>query len=249
MTETTEFHHSASKKKPQLPESWLAQIGEEFDKPYMQQLREFLREEYADGQVIYPAKKNYFAAFNHTPFEKVRVVILGQDPYHGPGQAHGLCFSVQPGVQIPPSLQNIFKEIRSDLKIPIQGDHGCLLPWADQGVFLLNSVLTVEQSKPGSHQKKGWEKFTDRAIEALNSSSQPIVFMLWGAYAQKKAALVNRKKHLVLESVHPSPLSAHRGFLGCKHFSQCNEWLTQQNQAPIDWSLPSLEQMKSMYAE
>src|SRR6185312_4984677 len=180
---------------------------------------------------------NWFNALNTTPFEKVEVVILGQDPYHGPGQAHGLCFSVLPGVPTPPSLVNIFNELKNDLGIPVSR-HGCLQHWAEQGVLLLNAVLTVEAGKANSHQGKGWENFTDACIAHLNNERDGLVFLLWGSYAQKKGQLINRHKHLVLEAPHPSPLSAHRGFLGCKHFSKTNNYLEANGQTPVDWSLP-----------
>ena len=203
----------------------------------MRALADFLRSEKRAGKVLYPPGPEIFNAFAHTPFDKVRVVILGQDPYHGPGQAHGLCFSVRPGVPVPPSLNNIFAEIERDLGIP-RPDHGCLTPWADQGVLLLNSVMTVEQGRAGAHQNKGWEGFTDAAIEALNREREGLVFLLWGAYAQRKGRLVDPARHLVLSSVHPSPLSAHRGFIGNGHFSAANRYLQNRGQKPIDWSLP-----------
>jgi uracil-DNA glycosylase len=190
--------------------------------------------------VIYPPGSQWFAAFNSTPFDQVRLVILGQDPYHGAGQAHGLCFSVLPGVKVPPSLANIYKELADDLGI-VPPDHGCLTSWAQQGVLLLNATLTVEQANAGAHQGKGWEQFTDRAIRALNDQRQGIVFLLWGSYAQKKGAFIDQSRHLVLKSVHPSPLSAYRGFLGCKHFSAANQYLQQQGQSGIDWQLPSAQ--------
>lgn len=220
----------------QLEPSWLRLLGEEFDKPYMLSLKAFLQEQKRQGRVIYPPGKCIFNAFNSTPFEQVKAVILGQDPYHGPGQAHGLCFSVLPGVPFPPSLLNIFKEIEGDLGIPIPS-HGCLQSWAEQGVLLLNATLTVEQGRAGSHQGKGWETFTDKAIEVLNREREGLVFLLWGSYAQKKGALIDAKKHLILKSPHPSPLSAHRGFLGSHHFSKANEWLKKHNQTPIDWQI------------
>jgi uracil-DNA glycosylase len=206
-------------------------------RPDMQALAAFLRVQKADGKHIYPPGPAIFSAFDHTPFDAVRVVILGQDPYHGPGQAHGLCFSVPVGVRVPPSLDNIFKEIQRDLGIA-RPDHGCLTPWADRGVLLLNSVLTVEEGRAGAHQGKGWEGFTDAAIAALNHEREGLVFLLWGAYAQRKGSLIDRNRHCVLTSVHPSPLSAHRGFLGCGHFSAANQYLESHGQAPIDWSLP-----------
>ena len=221
-----------------LEPSWKARIGAHLQRPEMQALAEFLRAEKRARKAIYPPGPEIFAAFGHTPFDAVRVVILGQDPYHGPGQAHGLCFSVRRGVPVPPSLVNIFKEIERDLGIP-PPDHGCLTPWADRGVLLLNSVLTVEQGLAASHQGKGWEGFTDAAIDALNRGREGLVFMLWGSYAQRKGQLIDCQRHLVLKSVHPSPLSAHRGFLGCGHFSAANGYLETHGQTPIDWSLPS----------
>jgi uracil-DNA glycosylase len=220
-----------------LEPSWKARIGDYLLRPEMQALAAFLRAEKQAGKRIYPPGPEIFAAFAHTPFDAVRVVILGQDPYHGPGQAHGLCFSVRRGVRVPPSLENIFKEIQRDLGIA-RPDHGCLTPWADRGVLLLNSVLTVEEGRAGSHQGKGWEGFTDAAIDALNREREGIVFLLWGSYAQRKGQLIDTRKHGVLKSVHPSPLSAHRGFLGCGHFSAANRYLEAHGQAPIDWSLP-----------
>ena len=221
----------------QLEDSWLAILRQEFEQPYMQQLRQFLQAEKDRRKIIFPPGKQIFHAFNTTPFEQVKVVILGQDPYHGPNQAHGLCFSVVPGVSPPPSLINIFKEIEDDLGIPAP-KHGCLQSWAEQGVLLLNSTLTVERARAGSHQGKGWETFTDRVIEALNEHREGLVFMLWGSYAQNKGALINQQKHQVLKSPHPSPLSAHRGFFGNRHFSQANEYLEQQRLTPIQWQLP-----------
>ena len=235
-----------TQQKPgQLHPSWLAVIGDELDKPYMQALRDFLSHEKAAGKVIFPPSPLIFNAFNHTPFEKVRVVIIGQDPYHGQdnkgqAQAHGLSFSVPVGVALPPSLQNIFKEISADLGIKVGtkiNQSGDLTPWAAQGVLLLNATLTVEQAKAGSHQNKGWEAFTDAAIAALNKHREGLVFVLWGSYAQKKGAFIDESKHLVLKSVHPSPLSAHRGFFGNHQFSQINQHLIHQGQTPIDWQL------------
>ena len=221
----------------QMDPSWKSRLAGEFGQPYMVELRSFLKAETAGGHVIFPRGSEYFAALNQTPFEKVKVVILGQDPYHGPGQAHGLCFSVRPGVAVPPSLQNIFKELLQDLKISIS-DHGYLKSWADQGVLLLNATLTVGAGRAGSHQKKGWETFTDKIIHELNQERRGLVFVLWGSYAQKKGAFIDRSKHLVLEGPHPSPLSAHRGFFGCKHFSKINAYLVSEGQTPIDWRLP-----------
>lgn len=221
----------------QLHESWKGPLLSEFDTPYMAALKSFLAAEKAAGKTIYPKGAEWFRALDLTPLDRVRVVILGQDPYHGPGQAHGLCFSVKPGVRPPPSLLNIYKELESDLGLP-RPRHGFLEHWAKQGVLLLNSVLTVEMAKAASHSKKGWERFTDAVIAQVNAQSDPVVFMLWGSYAQKKAAFVDGTRHLVLRAAHPSPLSAHNGFLGCKHFSQCNAFLAAHGQQPIDWSLP-----------
>lgn len=219
----------------QLEPEWKAVLEDEFEQPYMRELGEFLRQRLAAGARIYPAPENFFNAFNRTPLSKVKVVILGQDPYHGPGQAHGLCFSVPHDVAPPPSLINIYKELQGDLGL-IRPVRGCLEGWAAQGVFLLNSVLTVEEGRAGAHQGKGWERFTDRVISILNERCTHLVFMLWGGYAQKKASFVDRGKHCVLEAPHPSPLSAHRGFLGCKHFSKANEYLRQNGQQTIDWA-------------
>jgi len=218
-----------------LEPSWLKVLGAEFEQPYMLQLKSFLKQQKAQNKVIYPASENWFNAFNSTPFDKVKVVILGQDPYHGPGQAHGLCFSVLPGVPFPPSLLNIFKELERDIGLP-RPSCGCLQSWAEQGVLLLNATLTVESHKAGSHQNKGWEQFTDCAIQALEKQRNDLVFILWGSYAQKKGQFIDASKHLVLKSVHPSPLSAHRGFFGCSHFSQANLWLEQHGKSAIDWS-------------
>ena len=222
----------------QLEPSWLEHLAPEFAQEYMVSLRGFLRAEKDAGKVIYPPGREMFNAFSHTPLEEVRVVILGQDPYHGPGQAHGLCFSVRPGVAIPPSLVNIYKEIEQDLGISPPA-HGCLTSWADQGVLLLNSVLSVERAQAASHQGKGWERFTDRVINLVNAECEHVVFMLWGAYAQRKGAVIDAARHLVLQAPHPSPLSAHRGFFGCRHFSQANNYLQQHGLQAIDWSLPA----------
>lgn len=222
-----------------LEASWKQHLLAEFQQPYMQQLRGFLQEQKSLGKIIYPKGTEYFNAFNLTPFDQVKVVIIGQDPYHGPNQAHGLCFSVQPGVAFPPSLVNIFKELQRDLNIPFP-NHGNLTHWAEQGVLLLNAVLTVEQGKAAAHQGKGWEQFTDAAIRELNAGREGIVFMLWGSYAQKKGQIIDRKKHCVLTAPHPSPLSAHRGFIGCGHFSKANEYLQQRGLTPIDWAVPDL---------
>jgi uracil-DNA glycosylase len=224
-------------RKPiDLHQSWLTHLAAEFELPYMQQLKQFLLTQKEAGKVIYPESKNIFNAFNSTPLDQVKVVILGQDPYHGPGQAHGLCFSVQPGIQPPPSLQNMFKELRRDLGLDIPA-HGCLQSWANQGVLLLNATLTVEQARAGSHQGQGWETFTDRAIQLVNAQCQGVVFLLWGSYAQKKAAFIDSQKHLVLKAPHPSPLSAHRGFIGCGHFTTANQYLQRCNKTPINWQL------------
>ena len=225
-------------ERVKLEPSWKARIGDYLQRPEMLALSTFLRTEKQAGKRIYPPGPEIFAAFEHTPFDAVRVVVIGQDPYHGPGQAHGLCFSVRPGVRVPPSLENIFKEIKRDLGIP-RPDHGCLTPWADRGVFLLNSVLTVEDGRAAAHQGKGWEGFTDAAIDALNREREGLVFLLWGAYAQRKGQLIDGNRHCVLSSVHPSPLSAHRGFIGCGHFSAANCYLETHGHAPIDWSLPA----------
>lgn len=220
----------------QLEASWLAGLQAEFEQDYMQQLRHFLKTEKAAGKVIYPAGSELFNAFNHTPLQQVRVVILGQDPYHGPGQAHGLCFSVKPGVRPPPSLANIFKEIDRELGIGIP-EQGCLGSWAEQGVLLLNSVLSVEAGLAASHQRRGWEQFTDRAIALVNSECEHVVFMLWGAYAQRKGGFIDQQRHLVLTAPHPSPLSAHRGFFGCDHFRLANEYLQEHGRPAIDWHI------------
>ena len=214
--------------------SWLEKINSEFETERMKKLKFFLKSEIEKGKIIFPESKNYFRALNYTPLNQVKVVILGQDPYHGSGQAHGLCFSVPEGLRFPPSLQNIFKELKADLgrEVPKSGD---LTGWAEQGVLLLNSVLTVEKEKPASHQKKGWEEFTDKIISVVNECNDHVVFILWGAYAQKKAAFVDEKRHLVLKSVHPSPLSSHRGFFGSKPFSQANQWLIAHHEKPIVW--------------
>ncbi len=221
----------------QLHDSWKVPLLAEFESDYMAALRAFLVAEKAAGKTIYPKGSEWFRALDLTPLDKVRVVILGQDPYHGPGQAHGLCFSVRPGVRPPPSLLNIYKELESDLGLP-RPRHGFLEHWAKQGVLLLNSVLTVEMAKAASHNQRGWEKFTDAVIRAVNAKTEPVVFMLWGAYAQKKAAFVDQSRHLVLKAAHPSPLSAYNGFLGCRHFSKANAFLDCHGLAPIDWSLP-----------
>lgn len=227
-----------SERAVKLEPSWKARIGDYLQRPEMRALSSFLRAEKQAGKHIYPPGGEIFAAFEHTPFDAVRVVILGQDPYHGPGQAHGLCFSVRRGVRIPPSLDNIFREIQRDLGVA-RATHGCLTAWADRGVLLLNSVLTVEEGRAGAHANRGWEGFTDAAIDALNREREGLVFLLWGSYAQRKGALIDTERHGVLQSVHPSPLSAHRGFIGCGHFSAANRYLQMHGQAPVDWSLPA----------
>ena len=218
-----------------IENSWKQVLFDEFSLEYMQSLRQFLQYEKQAGKVIYPPGADMFNALNHTPFEKVKVVILGQDPYHGPHQAHGFCFSVQPGVSVPPSLKNIYKELSSDLGMNIP-NHGFLSTWADQGVLLLNAVLSVEQAKAGAHQGKGWEIFTDRIIQVLNEQRAGIVFLLWGSYAQKKGQFIDRSKHCVITAPHPSPLSAYRGFFGSKVFSKTNDYLQASGQIEIKWA-------------
>ncbi|MCU9950509.1 uracil-DNA glycosylase [Pseudomonas sp. PDM13] len=222
-----------------LEAGWKEALRDEFDKPYMKTLGEFLRAEKAAGKVVFPPGPLIFNALNSTPLDEVKVVIIGQDPYHGPGQAHGLCFSVQPGVPIPPSLLNIYKELKRDLNIDMP-NHGHLQSWAEQGVLLLNTSLTVEQARAGSHANQGWQPFTDRVIEVVSAHQPNLVFLLWGSHAQSKQRLIDSTKHLVLRSAHPSPLSAYRGFLGNGHFSRCNKFLEQHGLAPIDWSVPPL---------
>lgn len=224
-----------------LHRSWLDPLRPEFDNPYMQALKAFLVEEKKAGKRIFPKGGEWFRALDLTPLEEVRVVILGQDPYHGHGQAHGLCFSVRPEIRTPPSLANIYKELESDLGIP-PARHGFLEHWARQGVLLLNAVLTVEMGMAASHQGRGWERFTDAVIRLVNMRPEPVVFMLWGNHAQKKAAFVDSidkgGRHLVLKAPHPSPLSAHNGFFGCRHFSKANAFLKERGLKPIDWKLP-----------
>ncbi|SIQ57102.1 uracil-DNA glycosylase [Marinobacterium stanieri] len=217
--------------------TWQPWLQPEFDQPYMQSLKAFLQAEKDAHKVIFPHSSNWFHALEATPLDQVKVVIIGQDPYHQPGQAHGLCFSVKPGVRVPPSLVNIYKELNTDLGIT-PASHGFLESWAQQGVLLLNAVLTVEQSNANAHQGKGWEQFTDRVIQLVNEQCEHVVFMLWGSYAQKKGARIDQSRHLVLKSPHPSPLSAHRGFFGCRHFSQANQWLQEQGREAINWQLP-----------
>ena len=220
----------------ELETSWRKRLQEDFDSEYMTKLRNFLREQKTLGKTIYPAADEIFAALNATPFDAVKVVILGQDPYHGPGQAHGLCFSVKPAVPVPPSLRNIYKELAADVNF-LPPKHGCLIEWAQQGVLLLNSVLTVEQSLAASHKGIGWEKFTDSVVNQLNEEMGNIVFILWGNYAQKKGEMIDRQRHLVLQSPHPSPLSASRGFYGNHHFTKSNEYLRTYDKTAIDWQL------------
>ncbi|ATX80633.1 Uracil-DNA glycosylase [Mariprofundus aestuarium] len=218
-----------------LSESWGRYLAGEFEQVYMSELVAFLDEQKAEGKIIYPAEENRFAAFNETPFESVKVVIIGQDPYHGANQAHGLSFSVLPGQKIPPSLRNIYKELNADLGIAAP-EHGCLSSWAKAGVLLLNATLTVEERAPGSHQGRGWERFTDAAIRILSEKREHLVFMLWGNFAHSKADLIDVDRHLVLKSTHPSPFSAHRGFLGSAHFSKANAYLIANGYDPVDWS-------------
>ena len=225
----------ASATVPKFADGWHPRLEAEFKKTYMADLRKFLRQRKAQKTVIFPHSSDWFRSLQLTAFSDVRVVIIGQDPYHGPGQAHGLSFSVPPGIRVPPSLANIYRELQSDLDIaPPQ--HGFLESWAEQGVLLLNSVLTVEQSDANSHQGRGWEMFTDRVIDVLNQDSEHLVFMLWGSYAQKKGQIIDNRRHCVLKAPHPSPLSAHRGFLGCKHFSLANQYLAEHSKGEIDWS-------------
>ncbi len=220
----------------QLHPEWLEVLRPEFEQPYMAELKAFLQARKQAGAVVYPPGKQIFNALDSTPLSSVKAVILGQDPYHGPGQAHGLCFSVQPGVPVPPSLVNIFKELKADLGLSPPG-HGCLQAWAERGVLLLNTVLTVERGQAGAHQGKGWERFTDAVIDAVKRREEPVVFLLWGSHAQKKGAGIDTRRHLVLKAPHPSPLSAHRGFLGCGHFSAANRWLEARGLEAIDWRL------------
>jgi len=223
-------------KKMHSTLNWNDVLGEEKTKPYFKSILQFLTQEKAAGKTVYPPQDELFSAFKETSFDQVKVVILGQDPYHGPGQAHRLSFSVKPGIKPPPSLKNIFQELKTDLSIPIP-NHGCLKKWASQGVLLLNTSLSVEASKPQSHAKIGWTVFTDKVMEQLNNHPEPLVFMLWGAHAKNKGALLDTQKHLVLTAAHPSPFSVHQGFWGCKHFSKANAFLISRNREPIDWDL------------
>ncbi|OXM84137.1 uracil-DNA glycosylase [Paenibacillus rigui] len=224
-----------------LKNDWAELLQEEFEQPYYRELRQFLKEEY-QTRTIYPDMHDIFNALHLTSYGNTKVVILGQDPYHGPGQAHGLSFSVKPGVPAPPSLQNMFKELRNDLGFDIP-NHGHLVHWAEQGVLLLNTVLTVREATPNSHKGMGWERFTDQVIRSLNEREKPVVFILWGSHAHQKAQLITNKRHAILRSVHPSPLSAHRGFFGSKPYSQANELLQHAGESPIDWCIPSLEKV------
>jgi len=225
-----------SGKNVQIDDSWKSALADEFDKPYFKELKDFLAAEKNAGKLIYPPGPLIFNAFNSTPFDKVRVVIIGQDPYHGAHQAHGLCFSVQYGVKPPPSLVNIYKELKSDVGFEIP-NHGYLQAWTTQGVFLLNAILTVEANQPASHQKKGWEEFTNAAIHQLSKEREGLIFLLWGAFAQQKAVLIDEKKHTILKAAHPSPFSAYNGFFGCKHFSKTNEILKSRGEKEIDWQV------------
>lgn len=220
-----------------MEESWKAVLKNEFTKPYFQQIVTFLKTEKMAGRAIYPPGSMIFNAFNHTPFSKVKVVILGQDPYHGAGQAHGLCFSVQDGVPPPPSLINIYKEIQSDIGVGMNAKNGNLTKWADQGVFLLNASLTVRANEPMSHAKIGWAEFTDAVIKKISDEKKGVVFLLWGKFAQEKQVLIDETKHHVLKAAHPSPFSADKGFFGCKHFSKTNELLIKEGESPIDWKI------------
>ena len=226
-----------ARKPPRLEPSWLGVLGAQFEQPYMAELRAFLGAEIREHRV-YPPGSEMFAAFDHTPFDRVRVVILGQDPYHGPGQAHGLCFSVRRGTPPPPSLSNIMKELHDDVGVAIP-PHGDLTAWAERGVLLLNTVLSVRAHQPMSHRDKGWERFTDEVIRRLDRDREGLVFVLWGSAAGHKAAMIDRGRHHAISSPHPSPLSAHRGFFGSKPFSKINAWLVARGEAPIDWSLPA----------
>ncbi|AEA99225.1 uracil-DNA glycosylase [Alteromonas mediterranea] len=217
--------------------TWQSALGNEKQKEYFVELLERVKQAREAGSVIYPPQPDVFNALKYTPLDKVNVVILGQDPYHGPNQAHGLCFSVQAGVKTPPSLKNMYKELLTDIDGFVEPNHGTLTPWAEQGVLLLNTVLTVEQGKAHSHAKWGWETFTDKVIDVVNANCENVVFLLWGSHAQKKGKHIDREKHKVLHAPHPSPLSAHRGFLGCKHFSQTNEYLVEKGKTPINWQV------------
>jgi uracil-DNA glycosylase len=224
-----------------LPESWKTVLADELEKPYVTELAAFVTQE-RNERTVYPPHREVFNAFKHTPYQSVKVLLLGQDPYHGPGQAHGLCFSVLPGVRPPPSLNNMFKELQDDLGID-PPDHGYLARWAEQGVMMLNAVLTVRRGQAASHQGKGWERFTDTVIRRLSQRPEPVVFVLWGGFARKKAKLIERDQNPIVESAHPSPLSAQNGFFGSRPYSRINEALRAQGDEPIDWRLPSREQL------
>ncbi len=226
---------SDSAASVQIEESWKQVLKDEFRQPYFQALKTFLKTEKAQGKTIFPPGSLIFNAFNSTPFDQVKAVIIGQDPYHRPGQAHGLCFSVKPGVRVPPSLVNIYQELQEDIGFDIP-NHGYLQKWADQGVLMLNAILTVQEGNASSHKGKGWENFTTAAIQSLNKHKEGVVFLLWGRYAQQKGSFIDRNKHLVLEAAHPSPL-ARTGFRGCKHFSKTNEYLEQMGKTPVDWQV------------
>lgn len=227
----------STKTSTALEPGWQAVLAPEFEKDYMKSLKTFLLKEKELGHQIYPKNGDIFNAFNHTPIDKVKVVIIGQDPYHGAGQAHGLAFSVQKGVTIPPSLKNIYKELETDLVTFKTPNHGSLMQWADRGVFLLNATLTVRAHQPGSHQGKGWEVFTDKAIQLLSESRINLVFLLWGKFAQNKSVLIDESKHTILKAAHPSPFSAYNGFFGCRHFSKSNDILIGNGLEPIDWQI------------
>ncbi len=237
--ETDMSESTQSVKDVQLEKVWKQHLQTEFEEPYMKKLRKFLVSEIKNKNRVFPQPSEYFQALNITPFDEVKVVMLGQDPYHGVHQAHGLCFSVRSHIAIPPSLKNIFSELKRDLGIPYP-NHGCLEYWAVQGVLLLNSVLTVNEGRAGSHQNRGWEEFTDKILSLLNIHKEHLVFMLWGSYAHRKGQFIDRDKHLVLTAPHPSPLSVHRGFFGCSHFSKANDYLKSKGETAIDWSLPSI---------
>jgi uracil-DNA glycosylase len=232
-------------REVRLQPDWLQLLSAEFEADYMEELSGFLRERRRSGATLYPPPADIFNAFWYTPPQDVAVVILGQDPYHGPGQAHGLCFSVRPDVPLPPSLRNIYQELRDDLGIA-PAAHGSLVSWAQSGVFLLNTVLTVEAGSAGAHQGRGWERFTDRVVEVINAGERPVVFLLWGSHAQRKGASIDSTRHCVLRAPHPSPLSAHRGFFGCRHFSAANAFLESRGLPAVDWSLPSLESARQL---
>lgn len=225
-----------------LEESWKERLGEELSRDYMRKLKTFLLKQIKAGKSIYPKGREYFRALDLTPFDQVKIVILGQDPYHGPGQAHGLCFSVRPEVPPPPSLVNMYKELQSDLDIP-PANHGFLEHWARQGVLLLNSVLTVEHKRAASHREQGWEQFTDRIVAELNEKREHLVFVLWGSYAQEKGEFIDQQRHMVIKSAHPSPLSAHRGFFGSRPFSRANRYLVAHGMDPVNWRLPDVSSL------